>query len=87
MTSVTMDYFAYGLGTFMDRPVIDQTGIKGGYNFALAYTMDLPPGVSEGAMVNGAPLDTSGYRPRGEAERELMRSPERLDAMGIIVLV
>lgn len=60
MTSVTMDYFAYGLGTFMDRPVIDQTGIKGGYDFALAYTMDLPPGVSEGAMVNGAPLDTSG---------------------------
>jgi uncharacterized protein (TIGR03435 family) len=40
--------------------VIDQTGIKGGYDFALAYTMDLPPGVSESAIVNGAPLDTSG---------------------------
>jgi uncharacterized protein (TIGR03435 family) len=60
MTAVTMDYFAYGLGTFMDRSVIDQTGIKGGYDFALAYTMDLPPGVSESAIVNGAPLDTSG---------------------------
>jgi uncharacterized protein (TIGR03435 family) len=30
------------------------------YDFTLAYTLDLPPGVSENTVVNGAPLDTSG---------------------------
>ena len=60
MTSVSMDYFAYGLTFLLDRPVINRTGIQGAYDFTLAYTLDLPPGVSENTVVNGAPLDTSG---------------------------
>lgn len=57
---VPMDYFAWRLGQVLDRPVIDQTRLKGGYDFDLAYTRDLPPGIPEGAMINGAPIDTSG---------------------------
>jgi uncharacterized protein (TIGR03435 family) len=59
-TSAPMEYFAFRLAERMDRPVIDQTGIKGGYDFDLAYTMELPPGIPENAMVNGSPIDTSG---------------------------
>jgi uncharacterized protein (TIGR03435 family) len=59
-TSVPMDYFVWRLGQVLDRPVIDLTKLKGGYDFNLAYTRDLPPGLTEGAMLNGAPIDTSG---------------------------
>jgi uncharacterized protein (TIGR03435 family) len=55
-----MDYFAWRLGQSLDRPVVDQTGLKGGYDFDLNFTRDLPPGIPEGALINGAPIDTSG---------------------------
>jgi uncharacterized protein (TIGR03435 family) len=57
---VPMDYFAWRLGQLLDRPVIDQTRLKGGYDFILKFTRDLPPGIPEGANLNGAPIDTSG---------------------------
>jgi uncharacterized protein (TIGR03435 family) len=47
---------------------IDQTGLKGDYDFKLAYTMNLPPNLPQNAMVNGQPIDTSGpsiFRRRG----------------------
>ena len=46
---VPMDYFAWRLGQMLDRPVIDLTKLKGGYDFDLSYTRDLPPGMQEGA--------------------------------------
>jgi uncharacterized protein (TIGR03435 family) len=55
-----MDFFAWRLSLILDRPVIDQTRLAGGYDFDLKFTRDLPPGISEGAQVNGAPIDTSG---------------------------
>jgi uncharacterized protein (TIGR03435 family) len=58
--TASMDYFAFRLGLALDRPVIDQTGLTGGYDFDFAYTRDLPPGISEGAHLNGALIDTSG---------------------------
>jgi uncharacterized protein (TIGR03435 family) len=58
--SVPMDYFAWRLGQVLDRPVIDLTKLKGGYDFNLAYTRDLPPGIGENALINGSPIDTSG---------------------------
>jgi uncharacterized protein (TIGR03435 family) len=59
-TSSSMELFAFRLASVMDRPVIDQTGLKGDYDFKLAYTMDLPPNLPQNAMVNGQPIDTSG---------------------------
>jgi uncharacterized protein (TIGR03435 family) len=58
--SVTMDYFAFRLSLLMDRPVIDFTGLPGGYDFTLEYTRDLPPGLPVGATLNGEVPDTSG---------------------------
>jgi uncharacterized protein (TIGR03435 family) len=57
---VTMDYLAFRLSQLLDRPVIDRTQLKGSYDFELAYTRDLPPGVPDGAQFNGQPIDTSG---------------------------
>ena len=44
----------------MDLPVVDLTGLQGGYDFTLAYTQDLPPGFPEGTKINGEEPDTSG---------------------------
>jgi uncharacterized protein (TIGR03435 family) len=59
-TSAPMEYFVWRLGQVLDRPVIDHTNLKGGYDFELSYTRDLPPGSPEGARLNGEPIDTSG---------------------------
>jgi uncharacterized protein (TIGR03435 family) len=56
----TMNYFAFRLSQLMDRPVVDHTDLKGGFDFELTYTRDLPPNIPPGAMLNGEPIDTSG---------------------------
>lgn len=55
-----MDYFAWRLGQILDRPVVDRTGLKGGFDFNLNFTRDLPPGFPEGGLINGQAPDTSG---------------------------
>jgi uncharacterized protein (TIGR03435 family) len=52
--------FAFRLGQIMDRPVIDMTGLKGGYDFNLEFTRELPPNIPETAQINGSAIDTSG---------------------------
>ena len=59
-TSSSMELFAFRLAAVIDRPVIDQTGLKGDYDFKLTYTMDLPPNFSPNTMLNGQPIDISG---------------------------
>jgi len=39
-TSARMADFAMGMQFFMDRPVVDQTGLTGRYDFRLRYTYD-----------------------------------------------
>ena len=56
----SMDYFAWRLGQILDRPVVDRTGLKGGFDFHLNFTRDLPPGFPEGGLINGQAPDTSG---------------------------
>ncbi len=56
----TMDYFAFVLGLSLDRPVLNQTGAGGCFDFKFKFTWSLPPGMKEGQTVNGAPIDTSG---------------------------
>jgi uncharacterized protein (TIGR03435 family) len=55
-----MDFFAWRLSLMLDRPVVDQTKLKGGYDFDLSFTGDLFPGMPAGALLNGEPVDTSG---------------------------
>ena len=59
-TAVPMDYVAFRLGDFLELPVVDLTGLKGGYDFTLSYTRELPPGFPEGGRINGEEPDTSG---------------------------
>lgn len=59
-TSVPLDYFAFRLSQLMDRPVVDLTGLHGGYDFDLEYTRELPPGFPDGGKINGEDPDTSG---------------------------
>ena len=55
-----MDYFAFRLSQLLDRPVVDLTNLKGGFDFKLEYTRDLPPGFPEGGKINGEDPDLSG---------------------------
>ncbi len=56
----TMDYFAFVLGTALDRPVLNQTGVAGCFDFKFKFTWSLPSGMQEGQIVNGTPIDTDG---------------------------
>jgi uncharacterized protein (TIGR03435 family) len=55
--SVPMSYFAWRLGRILDRAVIDQTNLKGEYDFTLAFVEEVPPDVAERALMNGKPID------------------------------
>jgi uncharacterized protein (TIGR03435 family) len=59
-TSAPMDYLAWRLSMLLDLPVVDQTHLKGGYDFKLSYTAELPPNISPEARINGDAIDTSG---------------------------
>ncbi len=59
-TFAPMDYFAWRLSMILDRPVVDQTALKGGYDFDLKFTQELPPDIRPDALLNGEAIDTSG---------------------------
>jgi uncharacterized protein (TIGR03435 family) len=59
-TFAPMDFFAWRLSLILDRPVVDQTNLKGGYDFDLKFTQELPPNIQPGALLNGEPIDASG---------------------------
>ena len=44
----------------LDRPVVDQTSLNGGYDFDLSFTTELPPGIPADGLLNGQRIDTSG---------------------------
>jgi len=86
-TSVPMDYFAWRLGQMLDRPVIDLTKLKGGYDFSLAYTRDLPPGLNEGAfsrrcVSSWACASMRRRAPSKSSSLTTSKSPRRTRALG-----
>ena len=40
--SIPMDYLAWLLSVYLDRPIIDRTGLTGTWDFTLSWTPDLP---------------------------------------------
>jgi uncharacterized protein (TIGR03435 family) len=72
-----MDYFAWRLSMILDRPVVDQTNLKGGYDFDLLFTPKLPPNFQPGTGLNGAPIDTSGPTIFEAVRRQLGLKMER----------
>jgi uncharacterized protein (TIGR03435 family) len=59
-TNARMDFLAFRLGEELDRPVVDNTGLKGTYDFEMNYTRELPRNFPEGGKLNGEEPDTSG---------------------------
>lgn len=61
-TSANMDIFAGRLARVLDRPVVDQTGHKGDYDFT--HTMEIPPDLPnlrvKSQAVDVSAIDTSG---------------------------
>lgn len=50
-TRVSMNYFCWWLGQRLQsaqRPVIDRTGLRGNYDFTLAFAPELPPNALQG---------------------------------------
>jgi uncharacterized protein (TIGR03435 family) len=60
VTAAPIEYAAFQLAQQVDRPVVDMTGLKGGYDFTLSFTANLPPGFPDGGKINGEDPDTSG---------------------------
>lgn len=62
--AMTLARFAESISRFLDRPVVDQTGIEGNYDFAIDMSPDEMGGLMaqmKGAMVmSGAPMG-GGY--------------------------
>jgi uncharacterized protein (TIGR03435 family) len=56
----SIDFFTWRLAAWFDRPILNQTGLEGCYDFEFSYTQDLPAGVQDGQMFNGAAVDASG---------------------------
>jgi uncharacterized protein (TIGR03435 family) len=56
----SLDFFTWRLAPWLERPILNQTGLKGCFDFDLAFTGDLPAGVQDGQSVNGVPADASG---------------------------
>ena len=42
--SAPMDFFAWRLSMWLDRPIINQTGLEGSYDFSFAFSDDVPLG-------------------------------------------
>jgi uncharacterized protein (TIGR03435 family) len=56
----SINFFTWRLSQIFDRPIINQTDLDGCFDFELTFTRDLPPGVQDGQLFNGAPIDTYG---------------------------
>jgi uncharacterized protein (TIGR03435 family) len=60
-TAASMELFAFRMNYLLDRPMIDQTGLSGGYDFTLTYTMEAPESMKEAMTTHGGqPIDFTG---------------------------
>ncbi len=55
-----MPYFAWRLSMLLDRPVIDHTNLKGGYDFDVSFTPERRPFGAPDAGAAPAPPDSPG---------------------------
>jgi|SRR5579862_1342180 uncharacterized protein (TIGR03435 family) len=56
----SINFFTWRLSGMFDRPIINQTNLDGCFDFELSFTRELPRGMQEGQLFNGAPIDTYG---------------------------
>ncbi len=58
-THCSMSYFSWIISQNLRKPVIDQTGLNGFYDFKLEWTPELPPGAAERAAQAGITIPTA----------------------------
>jgi uncharacterized protein (TIGR03435 family) len=56
---VSLNFFTWRLSGWQDRPIINQTGLDGCFDFEFNFTQNLPAGMQDGQLVNGVPVDGS----------------------------
>ncbi len=66
----SMDFFVWRFSAWLDQPMVNQTGLKGCFDFELAFTRELR-GAQAGQVVDGLPIDTSGPTIYQAFERQL----------------
>jgi uncharacterized protein (TIGR03435 family) len=89
-TFAPMDFFAWRLSLFMDRPVVDQTDLKGSYDFDLAFTQELPPppqGGPAGGAVLARPADGSNSTIAESMRQQLGLKLERQKGLVEILVI
>jgi uncharacterized protein (TIGR03435 family) len=57
---VSLNFFTWALSSLLDHPIINQTNLDGCFDFEFTFTSELPPGIKEGQIFNGVPVDTYG---------------------------
>jgi uncharacterized protein (TIGR03435 family) len=50
-----MDYLSWLLSFYLDRPIIDRTGLKGAYDFTLSWTPELSAGLPDSSVDSSVP--------------------------------
>ena len=58
-THCSMSYFSWIISQNLRKPIVDQTGLKGFYDFKLEWTPELPPGAAERAAEAGVTLPSA----------------------------
>jgi uncharacterized protein (TIGR03435 family) len=59
--AASMELFAFRMNYLLDRPMLDRTGLTGGFDFTLKYTMEAPESMKEGMLGHdGKPIDFTG---------------------------
>jgi uncharacterized protein (TIGR03435 family) len=74
----TLDMLAFQLAQNLDRPVLNQTGVTGCFDFELTFRWDLP--VEDGQVVNGDVVDASAPRLYDALQNELGLRMEAMNA-------
>jgi uncharacterized protein (TIGR03435 family) len=82
----TMDRFAQHLALYLQRPVVNQTGLSGAYDFTLLWTPTEGPDVEDPA--NGAGMAVTAGPPLPAAiEKQLgLRLEKRTEAVDVLVI-
>lgn len=57
---VSINFLTWRISGWMDRPVINQTGLEGCFDLKLQFRTELPKGVEDGQSLNGQIIDASG---------------------------
>jgi uncharacterized protein (TIGR03435 family) len=78
VSSATMSNFSDMLARWVDRPVIDKTGLKGSFDFTLELSMQDMAGMRSGIVIHGPGGPSGGPAPDNAPSGSLFSSIQKL---------